>query len=124
MAKIKTLHKAAVISTDLTIKEIKKVEALNPDCLTIKDAEGSVKFSIGTGKTESISKYGIVFANDSKVSILIDAEKVNRDVIENQFGAILLQLSEVEKQVYTYLETVGTDLDDLIEISEDEAGEE
>lgn len=125
MANIKVMHKAAVISTDLTIKEIKKLEALNPDCLAIKDAEGNVRFNIATSNMESISKYGIVFANDSRISVLIDAAKVNREVVEELFGAVLLQLSEIEKKSFDYLEEISTDLDDLIEIvSEDEEDEE
>ena len=127
MANIKVMHKAAVISTDLTIKEIKKLEALNPDCLAIKDAEGNVRFNIATSNNESISKYGIVFANDSRISVLIDAARVNRDVVEELFGAVLLQLSEIEKKAMTYLDEITTDLDDLIEITddvEDEAEEE
>lgn len=124
MANIKVMHKAAVISTDLTVKEIKKLEALNPDCLAIKDAEGNVMFNIATSTKECVSKYGIVFANDSKISVLVDAVKVDRDVIEDLFGAILLQLSEVEKKAFDYLEEVATDLDDLIEIVSDNEEDE
>lgn len=124
MANIKVMHKAAVISTDLTVKEIKKLEALNPDCLAIKDAEGNVMFNIATSTRESVSKYGIVFANDSKISVLVDAVKVDRDVIEELFGAVLLQLSEIEKKAFDYLEEVATDLDDLIEIVAEEDEEE
>lgn len=124
MANIKVMHKAAVISTDLTVKEIKKLEALNPDCLAIKDAEGNVMFNIATSTRESVSKYGIVFANDSKISVLIDAVKVDRDVIEELFGAVLLQLSEIEKKAFDYLEEVATDLDDLIEIVSDNEEDE
>lgn len=124
MANIKVMHKAAVISTDLTVKEIKKLEALNPDCLAIKDAEGNVMFNIATSTRESVSKYGIVFANDSKISVLVDAVKVDRDVIEELFGAVLLQLSEIEKKAFDYLEEVATDLDDLIEIVSDNEEDE
>lgn len=125
MANIKVMHKAAVISTDLTVKEIKKLEALKPECLSIKDAEGNVRFSICTANHESISRYGIAFANDSKVSILIDAPKVNRDIVEDLFGALLLQLSEIEQKAYEALDEVSTDLEDLIEIEdEDEESEE
>ena len=116
MANIKVMHKAAVISTDLTIKEIKKLEALNPDCLAIKDAEGNVRFNIATSSKESISRFGIVFNNDSRISVLIDANKINRDVVEELFGAVLLQLSEIEKKAVAYLDSVSVDLDDLIEI--------
>lgn len=124
MANIKVMHKAAVISTDLSIKEIKKLEALNPDCLAIKDAEGNVIFNIATSNRESISKYGIVFANDSKISVLIEAPKVNKDVIEELFGAILLRLSKIETQAFDYLEDVDSDLDTLIEIVDDEDDED
>lgn len=125
MANIKVMHKAATISTDLTIKEIKKLEALNPDCLTIKNADGDVIFSIATGEREALSKFGIVFANDSKVSVLVDAKKVNRDIVENLFGAILLQLSKIEIQANAALDELVTDLDELINIiDEDEEDED
>lgn len=123
MANIKVIHKAAVISTDLTVKKIKKLEAIAPDCLTIKNEKGEILFSIGTGKQESISKYGIVFANDSKISVLIDATKVNRDLVEELFGAALLQLSTIEAQSAKALKHLGTSLEDLIQI-EDELNED
>ena len=109
---------------DVDMKLFNKLEALNPDCLAIKDAEGNVMFNIATSTKECVSKYGIVFANDSKISVLVDAVKVDRDVIEDLFGAILLQLSEVEKKAFDYLEEVATDLDDLIEIVAEEDEEE
>lgn len=124
MANIKVMHKAAVISTDLTIKEIKKLEAINPDCLTIKNDNGDVLFSIATSNRESISKYGIVFANDSKISVLIDAAKVNRDVVEELFGATVLQLSTIENQAMMALEELDTDLATLIEIEDEESEDE
>lgn len=120
MANIKVMHKAAVISTDLTVKEIKKLEALNPDCLAIKDANGDVIFNIGTASQESISKYGIVFSNDSKISVLIGAPRVNRDVVEELFGATLLRLSEIEQKAVEYLDSISVDLDDLITIDEED----
>lgn len=124
MANIKVMHKAAVISTDLTIKEIKKLEAINPDCLTIKNDNGDVLFSIATSNRESISKYGIVFANDSKISVLIDAARVNRDVVEELFGATVLQLSTIENQAMSALEELDTDLATLIEIEDEESEDE
>lgn len=124
MANIKVMHKAAVISTDLTIKEIKKLEAINPDCLTIKNDNGDVLFSIATSNRESISRYGIVFANDSKISVLIDAARVNRDVVEELFGATVLQLSTIENQAMSALEELDTDLATLIEIEDEESEDE
>ena len=124
MANIKVMHKAAVISTDLTIKEIKKLEAINPDCLTIKNDNGDVLFSIATSNRESISRYGIVFANDSKISVLIDAARVNRDVVEELFGATVLQLSTIENQAISALEELDTDLATLIEIEDEESEDE
>ncbi len=115
MAKLKTLHKAAVISTELAINDIKKVEALNPDALAIKNADGEVIFKVGVGKEESVSRFGVVFAGDSKISVLL-GNPVDRATIEEKFGATLLRLSEVERQVSEYLETVDTNLSDLIEI--------
>lgn len=121
MAHIKTVHKAAVISTDLSVKNIKKLEAINPDALEIKNDKGETLFQIATGSNESISKYGIVFANDSKLSVIVDTDKsLSRDLVAELFGATLLQLSRVEEQANAALESIGTDLDTLIEI-EDEA---
>lgn len=121
MAHIKTVHKAAVISTDLSVKNIKKLEAINPDALAIKNDNGETLFQIATGSNESISKYGIVFANDSKLSVIVDTDKsLSRDLVAELFGATLLQLSRVEEQANAALESIGTDLDTLIEI-EDEA---
>lgn len=125
MAKIKVMHKAAVIETELTVKEIKRVEALAPNALSVRDEDKNVIFAVGTGSKESISKNGIVFAHDSKISVLIDTDKkVTRDLVETKFGSILLQLSKVEEQVDAVLEGFDTDLDSLIEITEDEDAED
>lgn len=119
MANLKTVHKAAVISTELSVKDIKKLEAIAPDALEVKTESGDVLFKIATGNTESISKYGIVFTNDSKISVLVDSDKkLDKDVVTEIFGTTLLQLSKVEAQANSALENIATNLDDLIEIGE------
>ena len=124
MAHIKTVHKAAVISTELSVKNIKKLEAINPDSLEIKNDKGETLFKVASGSHESISKFGVVFAEDSKISVLVDTEKkLDRETVSELFGAILLQLSRVEEQANAALESIGADLDTLIEI-EDEGTEE
>lgn len=122
MAKIKTVHKAAVISTDLSVKDIKKLEAINPDALCIKKDNGETLFQVGVGSVESMSKYGIVFSGDSKISVVVDtAEKLNRETVSEIFGATLLQLSRVEEQANEALVAIGSDLDSLIEIEDEES---
>jgi GTPase SAR1 family protein len=124
MAHIKTVHKAAIISTDLSVKNIKKLEAINPDALEIKNDKGETLFKVATGSEEFISKYGIVFANDSKISVIVNTkEKLDRETVSEIFGATLLQLSRVEEQANAALESIGADLDSLIEI-EDESTDE
>lgn|SRR5574344_460366 len=124
MAHIKTVHKAAVISTDLSVKNIKKLEAINPDSLEIKNDNGETLFKVATGSEESISKFGIVFANDSKISVVVNTEeRLDRETVSEIFGATLLQLSRVEEQANAALENIGADLDTLIEI-EDEGTDE
>jgi hypothetical protein len=121
MAKIKTVHKAAVISTDLSVKDIKKLEAINPDALCIKKDNGETLFQVGVGATESMSRYGIVFSGDSKISVVVDtAEKLDRETVSEIFGATLLQLSRVEEQANEALTAIGSDLDSLIEIEDEE----
>jgi hypothetical protein len=124
MAHIKTVHKAAVISTELSVKDIKKLEAINPDALEIRTEKGDVLFRVATGKEDGISKYGIVFATDSKISVLTNSDKaLDRDAVAESFGAILLQLSRVEEQAKAALESIGSNLDDLIEIEDEETTE-
>lgn len=121
MAKIKTVHKAAVISTDLSVKDIKKLEAINPDALCIKKDNGETLFQVGVGAEESMSRYGIVFSGDSKISVVVDtAEKLDRETVSEIFGATLLQLSRVEEQANEALTAIGSDLDSLIEIEDEE----
>ena len=121
MAKIKTVHKAAVISTDLSVKDIKKLEAINPDALCIKKDNGETLFQVGVGSVESMSRYGIVFSGDSKISVVVDtAEKLDRETVSEIFGATLLQLSRVEEQANEALVAIGSDLDSLIEIEDEE----
>jgi len=121
MAHIKTAHKAAVISTDLSVKNIKKLEAINPDALEIKNEKGDILFKVATGANESMSKYGVVFANDSKISVVVNTkEKLDRETVSEIFGATLLQLSRVEEQANAALESIGADLDSLIEIEDED----
>jgi hypothetical protein len=121
MAKIKTVHKAAVISTDLSVKDIKKLEAINPDALCIKKDNDETLFKVGVGSQESMSRYGIVFAGDSKISVVVDTEKkLDRETVSEIFGATLLQLSRVEEQANEALAAIGSDLDSLIEIEDEE----
>lgn len=117
MAKIKVVHKAAILSTELSVKEIKRLEAISPDALCVKNEDGEVLFQVATGSVASISKYGICFSEDSKISVLISSKgAVNKDTIEELFGAALLQLATVERQAAEVLEEVDADLDDMIEI--------
>ena len=124
MAHIKTVHKAAVISTDLSVKNIKKLEAINPDSLEIKNDNGETLFKVATGSEESISKFGIVFANDSKISVVVNTEeRLDRETVSEIFGATLLQLSRIEEQANAALENIGADLDTLIEIEDEDTDE-
>lgn len=117
MANLKAVHKAAIISTDLSVKDIKKLEAIEPDALTIVNDKDEVIFQVATGKHESMSKYGIVFANDSRISVLVDTDKaLDQETLEETFGAILLQLSRVEAQAAEALAELTIDLKDLIKI--------
>jgi hypothetical protein len=73
------------------------------------------------GATESMSRYGIVFSGDSKISVVVDtAEKLDRETVSEIFGATLLQLSRVEEQANEALTAIGSDLDSLIEIEDEE----
>lgn len=124
MAHIKTVHKAAVISTDLSVQNIKKLEAINPDALEIKTERGDVLFKVATGTHESISKYGVVFANDSKISVLVSSEeKLDRERVSEIFGSTILQLSRVEEQANAALTSISADLDSLITIEDEEDAE-
>ena len=117
MANLKAVHKAAIISTDLSVKDIKKLEAIEPDALTIVNDKDEVIFAIGTGSKESISKNGIVFDDDSRVSVLVDTKKpLDQETLEEAFGAILLQLSRVEAQAAEALSQLTVNLKDLIKI--------
>ena len=117
MAKLKAIHKSVIITTELTVKQIKKLEAIEPDALTIVNDKDEVIFAIGTGKQEVISKNGIVFTNDSSISVLAVSDKaLDQEALEESFGAILLQLSRVEEQAQAALAELTVDLKDLIKI--------
>lgn len=113
MAKLKVAHRAAILSTELDVKDIKKAMALVPSTLQIKDAEGNVIFTVAVGNTPAVSKHGIVF-KENKITNVLTVETVSQDSVEEEFGNILLQLEKVEEQVADALADFATDVADMI----------
>ena len=115
MAKVQVMHKAVMLSSDLTIEEIKKAEAIIPEALQIVDRHDNVIFAVATGNCEGMSTYGVVFNKENKISVLIDEQAaLTADKVEEYFGSILLRLTRVEDQVKAHLADIKADLKDMI----------
>ena len=125
--KIKIAGNAVVLTSKLQFATIQKMEKYNKDALClveVKNDEEAEIFRIGTGKTSSISKFGITFMeankNGNAVATIMLPEGVTdkKAFIKDNYATALFMLADLEDAVETAcaeLETAYTKLDAEIE---------
>ncbi len=113
MAKVKIVGDAFVISTVLTLEELKSLKKFNPKALVLFDAENKKEaiFGIDVGDTARISEMGITFTsadNEGKASAtftistgLSAVEKKQK--VADMFGRAILNLNALESVIGTQL---------------------
>lgn len=108
MAKLTIMGDTVQITTDMTRKEIERVNAYAPTALKLFDNEGNELFGVGIGDA-SYSKYGICFCSenaDGKMFMTTnnpvvdhsDAEKEREEVVRF-FAPVISKLQAVEAAV-------------------------
>lgn len=108
--KIKIAGNAIVLTSALKFETIQKMEKYNKNALClveVKNDEENEIFRIGTGKSSSISKYGVTFMEANKdgyaVATILLPEGIadKKTYIKDNFGTALLLLSDLEDAVKT-----------------------
>lgn len=124
MAKIKVFGTNYTLSSAYSIEELKEVNELFSEALTLKDENNEPYFSVALNEeNDSVSKYGIVFAkndlgNHACVSMTLPADVTAENVkswILNKYTAVIHNLIEVERQITVY----QADLDEMKEMIAD-----
>ena len=109
MATIKIMGDILQIKSELTEKEVERVEAFAPEALKLFDNEGNELFGVSYPANACFSKYGICFCNkDDEGKIFMstnnpitdhsDPDKEREEVIRI-FAPLLSKLRAVEAQV-------------------------
>ena len=108
MNKVKVLNNSLTVTSTLTKVDLEYLQKYAPKTLVLveeeKDGTINETFRIAFGKTESINKFGICFANVTEkgnvtITALMPTDIPDRkDYVLDQFGAIFANLELVEKQ--------------------------
>lgn len=116
MAKVKVFENMVVIKSDiLTNEAIENAKLFNEGTLVIKDEEtNDVRFSVGTGETNSFTRFGAIFnEGETKNIITIPSgkdEAGKKAYIRTYLVPILIQLQKVEDAIAA-LGNVDIDVD-------------
>ena len=125
--RIKIAGNAVVLTSKLKLDTIKKLEKYVPGALVLVSTEDNEEreiFRVATGKTGSISKYGVSFATADKDGFATITTNIPEDVtdkkvyVKDNFATILLMLKDIEAVAETTLAEFEADyakLDEEIE---------
>ena len=125
--RVQIIGNAFMVVSKLKLKTIKTLEKYKSNALCLKDYSNDEEkeiFRIGTGKTASISKFGITFAEENKegfatATMLFPAGiKDKKQFIKDNYGKVLFLLNDVEcsaNHAYTHIQRAFTELDNIIE---------
>lgn len=125
MAKIVIAGDAVVVTSSLTLDDIRKVEKYRPEALILKGGEDNKEpiFSVGTAKSGSINQYGVTFASESHdesklAQLTMTLCGVNGDVKEyvaDKIGAAVETLNQVEATLPSVIEDIDAKKQAIIE---------
>lgn len=107
MAKIVIAGDAVVVTSSLTLDDIRKVEKYRPDALILKGGEDNKEpiFAVSTAKSGYINKNGVAFASESHddkklAQITMTLGETDGDVkatVADKIGASVEMLGQIEK---------------------------
>ncbi len=123
MANVLVAGHSAIITSSLSVEEIKKVQKYQPDALTLKDEEGEPIFKIGFAAhgTGDVSKFGVEFDaapgvnGKAVVTMAFCPGDGNEDEVKTALaeiiGAAMVNLSKIEAAVPGILESVNAKIE-------------
>lgn len=129
MAKVKVLGDMMQIKTDITAKELERVQSFAPEMLKLTDEEGNEIFGVTRGDA-FYGKYGICFCSEDAEGKLFmstnnpitehgNAEEEKEEIIK-QLAPILHKLQAVEAQVKSaeeILTAIETEVRESVELA-------
>lgn len=125
--RVQIVGNAFMIVSKLKLETIKSLEKYDNNALCLKDYSNDEEkevFRISTGKTASISKFGITFAEENKegfatATMLFPANTTNKkQFIKDNYGKVLFLLNDVEYsaiRAYDRTQKAFAELDSIIE---------
>ena len=106
---IRIIEDACVITSQLKLEDIKKVQKIRPKALALytTDCEGNIEeiFKVAAGSSSSISSFGIVFNKANKngfatiTTLFPEHVKDKKGWILDNYAKLFVMLKEVEKNV-------------------------
>lgn len=118
-AGITVAGQAVVITSSMTLDNIKTIGKYRPNALQLKDAENKeVIFSVGIAKGKgSINKYGaefdgVTYNSEGKAVITLDMPEVKGNVAESiaeYVGVAILNLNKLEAQLPAVINEIATE---------------
>lgn len=125
MAKITITGQAIVLTSSLKLDDIKTVEKYRPKELTVFGGEDGKEpiFKIATGKTGSVNKYGVTFAEATRgdeklatLTTLMDCPTDDvKEFIADAYGAVIVNLNKLEEKLPTVLAEIDSDKANVLE---------
>ena len=107
---------AAILVSDIDLKDWKRVEKYSPDSLKLYDEEGYADFIVKTSdsQTGSVGEHGVTFSSYSNkngkatVTILLNTENEDKvAAVKELFGNILLDLNQIEEGIPEILKSIA-----------------
>ena len=121
MAKISIAGSAVIITSDISLDNLKLIQKYRPQALSLKDEEGKTTlFAIATGESGSVTKYGAIFNSftrdaDKKATITImkndlpaEADKAKAEIAD-EFGTALNFINKLEALLPAVVEEINTE---------------
>ena len=118
MAKVVSVGQAVVITSEVKLEDIKKIQKYRPEALVLKGGEDNKEeiFRIGIGDGK-INTYGASFGeatrDDEKLATITMTTNYNGDDIKgfivDELGGALTNLGKLEKTLPAVLESIDKD---------------
>lgn len=126
MAKINVIGNAIVVTSGISLDNIKLIEKYRPQNLTLFEGEGNEKqavFKVSTGSSGSISKFGVVFdsatRDTDKLAIVtivdgnIPVEKIDQYLID-KIGTSIIKLNQLEAGLPAIIEEIKAEQEAIL----------
>lgn len=126
MAKIQILGDAVVLTSEITLEDLRTIAKYRPEALTLKGGEDGKTpvFAIGVDGVESFTKFGVTFKSASRddkkyaqlTQIICDRKIENlTEVIADHYGAGLAKLNELEATLPAVLDEVRAEREAIMQ---------